>query len=363
MKNKKSYLFCLTNLLNILIFSLIFNFSTAIANETESLSLYTLKNFYGENNDGLASFNRINNELILYKEGKNNNLEIKAKKTLPQALSNLCLYNENNETKLILALGLERGKLDAPIKIFLTDKNLSTSKLIYETKSERSDISFLRQVDSDIYINYFYSRFYSVFGKLTKVTDDKWDFFEIQKVRLGMNVDMDNDNINVVFARPYKDEENNLSEVILLNKDKKLIELPSFRGARSVAFFDTNNDKKQEILIADGWHQDYGKLAENRLSIISFNEKTKKYDLKLISNQKGQPSFEKIIPFSNNNKNYILTVGEKYIDLFDIQNNWKATRLKEKKGEFGQILDATVVKFNNKIKIAIFDEKLEINDI
>ena len=174
---------------------------------------------------------------------------------------------------------------------------------------------------------------------------------------------MDSDNNNVVFARPYKDEENNLSEVILLNKDKKLIELPSFRGVRSVAFFDINNDKKQEILIADGWHQDYGKLAENRLSIISFNEKTKKYDLKLIANQKGQPSFEKIIPFSKNNKNYILTVGEKFIDLFEPQNNWKKTRIKEKQGEFGQILDAAVAKFNNKVKIAIFDEKLEINDI
>ena len=360
MKNKKHYFYYLIYPLAILF---IFNISNLSANELENLSLYTLKNFYGENNDGLASFNSVNNKLTLYKEGKNNNLEIKATSTLPQALSNLCVYNENNEKKLILALGLERGKLDAPIKIFLTDKNLSTSKLIYETKSERSDISFLRQVDSDIYVNYFYSRFYSVFGKLTKVTDDKWDFFEIQKVRLGMNVDMDSDNNNVVFARPYKDEENNLSEVILLNKDKKLIELPSFRGARSVAFFDINNDKKQEILIADGWHQDYGKLAENRLSIISFNEKTKKYDLKLIANQKGQPSFEKIIPFSKNNKNYILTVGEKFIDLFEPQNNWKKTRIKEKQGEFGQILDAAVAKFNNKVKIAIFDKKLEINDI
>ena len=360
MKNKKHYFYYLIYPLTILF---IFNISNLSANELENLSLYTLKNFYGENNDGLASFNNVNNKLTLYKEGKNNNLEIKATSTLPQALSNLCVYNENNETKLILALGLKRGKLDAPIKIFLTDKNLSTSKLIYETKSERSDISFLRQVDSDIYVNYFYSRFYSVFGKLTKVTDDKWDFFEIQKVRLGMNVDMDSDNNNVVFARPYKDEENNLSEVILLNKDKKLIELPSFRGARSVAFFDINNDKKQEILIADGWHQDYGKLAENRLSIISFNEKTKKYNLKLIANQKGQPSFEKIIPFSKNNKNYILTVGEKFIDLFEPQNNWKKTRIKEKQGEFGQILDAAVAKFNNKVKIAIFDEKLEINDI
>ena len=115
MKNKKHYFYYLIYPLAILF---IFNISNLSANELENLSLYTLKNFYGENNDGLASFNSVNNKLTLYKEGKNNNLEIKATSTLPQALSNLCVYNENNEKKLILALGLERGKLDAPIKIF-----------------------------------------------------------------------------------------------------------------------------------------------------------------------------------------------------------------------------------------------------
>lgn len=325
----------------------------------DSLKLYSLKDFYGKNNDAIVSFNNVDRALKIYKS-KNNKLEVEASQEIPQFLSNLCLYENNGKKQIVVALGWGRGDLDAPIKIFLTDGKFDNATLIYEVESKRSEVSFLKQVGEDIYISYFNSKYNSVFGKLMQVAEDKWDFIEIAKVRLGIAVDIDKDSKSVVFARPYKDEEKKLSEVILLNKDKKIIELPSFRGASSVAFANIDNDKEKEILIGDGWHQNYAAMAEPRFSYIKINPKTKKYELSLISNIKGQPSIDKIIPFNANNKDYILTVGEKFINLYEPKNNWKQKTILEKTGDAFQTLDAVFVLLDGKPRIATFDKKLEI---
>ncbi len=126
--------------------------------------------------------------------------------------------------------------------------------------------------------------------------------------------------------------------------------IPSFRGARSGIFADIDNDGKKEILLGDGWHQNYGKLAEPRLSIVKFNEKTKQYDLTMISNIKGQISIEKIIPFKIKNTIFVLTSGEKFVELYEPQNDWKRTRIFE---NTSSSLDVTYAVLSGKPKIVI----------
>lgn len=324
---------------------------------TTSLKLYSLKDFYGNNNDAVLSFNEATKELTLY-EGEA--LNVKATKVMPQFLRNLCLYQSNGKKQIVVALGHGKRDLNAPIKVLLMDNNLKNEKTIFEVQSERSDIPFIKQVNDDIYISYFDSKYYTKFGKLVKNNNDSWNFTEIKRIRLGMNVDMDTEN--VVFARPYEDNDNHLKEVILLNKNNDIISLPSFRGTRAVAFADIDGDEQNEILIADGWHQDYGNLAEARLSLLTFNSATNNYDLKLIDKNDGQYSIEKIIPFTSNNNLYILAVGMKYIDLYEPKNNWKETRIATKQGSIIQNFNAIFASLNGKPRIVMFDKTLEVKN-
>ncbi len=312
------------------------------------LTLYTLKNFWGKNNDAVISFNNDDKLLTLYKEN-NEKLEIAKKTTLNQFLGQLCLFESNGEKRIAVAVGYGRGDLEAPVRVYLYDQNLENEQLIYEAKSPRSQITFLQQVSDTLYINYFNSKFFSVLGSLKQISSDKWDFTKIADIRLGANVSLDGDNI--LFARPYKDPDKDIAENILLDKDKNIIDLPSFRGARSGVFADIDNDGTKEILLGDGWHQNYGKLAEPRFSVLTFNKQTKKYDLKMISNIKGQTSIEKIIPFTLGKKTFIVTAGDKFIELYDPKDNWKQTRIFESTSSG---LDVTFAMLNGKPRIVVF---------
>lgn len=315
--------------------------------DSGALSLYTLKNFWGEQNDAIVSFNNQNKTLKLYKEN-NEKLETVKEITLDHFLWKLCLFESDGEKKIAVALGYGRNDLEAPIKVYLYDKNLENEKLIYEVKSPRSQITFLEQVGSQLYINYFNSKYFTVLGSLKQVTNDKWYFSKITDIRLGSNVSIDGENI--LFARPYKDPDGTDAENILLDKNMNITNIPSFRGARSGIFTDIDNDGKKEILLGDGWHQNYGKLAEPRLSIVKFNEKTKQYDLTMISNIKGQISIEKIIPFKIKNTTFVLTAGEKFVELYEPQNDWKRTRIFE---NTSSSLDVTYAVLNGKPKIVV----------
>ena len=89
-------------------------------------------------------------------------------------------------------------------------------------------------------------------------------------------------------------------------------------------------------------YEDYTKLCKAL--------KSKQYDLTMISNIKGQISIEKIIPFKIKNTTFVLTAGEKFVELYEPQNDWKRTRIFE---NTSSSLDVTYAVLNGKPKIRV----------
>ena len=94
---------------------------------------------------------------------------------------------------------------------------------------------------------------------------------------------------------------------------------------RSVTFAQVDDDKRKEILVGDGWHQNYGTTAEPRLSIIDYDNKSGTYKLKNIDNEKGQFQISKIHAVEIDGQDVILAAGDRWAAIFEPKKQWKKT--------------------------------------
>lgn len=330
--------------------------SFVVAQDTQYkyASLFTLEE-YKNANDVLLVYKELEKVIELYQL---QNDKLKLLTSIP-AIGRVCaatIYNNANRKKIAVGFGAGRGFLQVQPQVLLYEDLLTNGKQIFQANSERSDITFLGQVENGLAITYFESKFITRLGILSP-ENDLWKFTEQLKIRLGMHIDFYNNSY--LIGRPYRDEKENSSE-LLLYKDGKTTQLPSFRGISSVAFLHPNDNSKDEILIGDGWHQDYKKVAEPRLSLISFNKQTNSYDIKTIDKTTPQINVAKIKQVGRGKNSLVLTAGDLFIDSYLPKDNWKRKRLYEKKtGEMSSNFDFTILRHNKKQKLIIWDGELK----
>lgn len=165
---------------------------------------------------------------------------------------------------------------------------------VYRKATERPEVTSLevRDVDGDgrpeILFAYYASKFMSDI-RVARVEGAVWKVTDIGTVRMGGHVDagpvMQPGKPMIVVGRPYGDVKDGekpvpvpVGDVFILDGTTR-IPLPATRGVSAVAVGDLDGDKQAEIVVADGWHSDYGKIARCRIAVISRQKEQWKYDL------------------------------------------------------------------------------------
>ncbi|MFN9944510.1 MAG: hypothetical protein ACK56I_34085, partial [bacterium] len=182
-------------------------------------------------------------------------------------------------TQYVVATGMGRAALDAPIRVLSFTKDLKSSREVFSLSSERAEVPFLKWLNakgapSKVAIAFFESKYITKIGLLEPTENTAWRFEEVSSLRMGTAVDVHGSYM--VVGRPYGDIQGQDGDLVLL-KDGARELLPSYRGVRAVRLVGDPDDPS--IFIGDGWHQNYGQLAQGRVSLLRKDTKTGKYAL------------------------------------------------------------------------------------
>lgn len=234
-----------------------------------------------------------NNKISLYDESLEKQGSARAEGFLWQATS----YNNS----IIVGYGYSSEKPDSPIKVMRYDMKLENKDLVFKKNTPRNQISTLKSTKKGVLITYFTSKYHTktILLNTMEVLDER---------RLGMYTDLGN---KLLIGRPYGDDIDEEGDVILGNET-----LPSFRGVNAVEFVNISGNSGRDILIADGWHKNYGELAEPRLSLINHTNR----NYKTIDVQQPQHSIRRI----NQIGDHIFTVGNLQATLYTLPD-WNKT--------------------------------------
>jgi hypothetical protein len=212
---------------------------------------------------------------------------------------------------IVIAYGYGRGKLQDPIRIVQYDRSLQNPKELLTHQSERNEVAELVAVPerNAIFVSFFTSKYMTKAGWLHL----DGTFEEVTSTRLGTQYDVEGDWI--VQGRPYGDDIGIDGDVTLLRGTGSQ-RLPSFRGVSEVQFAQIDDDPELEILIADGWHQNYGQMAEPRVSLL--DKQGSGYTLTTFATLRPQYAISTIHPLAAGEKRYLFVVGNSSADIIDL---------------------------------------------
>jgi hypothetical protein len=250
-------------------------------------------------------------------------------------------------SEYIVATGIGRSALDAPIRILAFSNDLKRSREVFTVASERAEVPFLKWVNhkgsvSRIWCAFFDSRYTTKIGYFETVDKERWSFKETANVRMGSAVDIFG---NIVFVgRPYGDVQGQDGDLLLFQDGAREL-LPSYRGVRAVRFIGTSDDPV--VFIADGWHQNYGQIAQGRVSLLRRDQETGRYALQIIEKDDTQYGFSKFADFTINSKRYIAALGPKQIVIYGPEESWRREVLYSR-GEEESLMDMALAKSDGK---------------
>ncbi|HUP47217.1 MAG TPA: FG-GAP and VCBS repeat-containing protein, partial [Thermoanaerobaculia bacterium] len=200
----------------------------------------------------------------------------------------------------------EGPQTDVTIKIYKPDTKGDWSPVeIYRKATERPDVTSIRATDLDgdgrkeIVFGYMASK-YMTDLRVAKRSGESWTISELPSIRMAMHIDagdvLHDGRKLLVVGRPYGDPPSPdtttaIGDAFVLDGEKR-IPLPVTRGVSAVAVGDLDGDGRDEIVVGDGWHSNYGKLARSRLAVISRQGREWKYEL--VEDLEGHIRFEQI---------------------------------------------------------------------
>jgi len=171
-----------------------------------------------------------------------------------------------------------------------------------------------------VWITFFDSKYTTKTGYFLPSKDKAWTFTEQLSFRLGDAVDVVGDTIAV--GRPYGEIQGQDGDLAVYVNSTRY-EVSTYRGVRAVMIL--GDSKDPEVLAADGWHQNYGHIAQGRLTLAKRDPVTGRFASQVVDWDHNQYGFSKLSPFSLGGKSYVAALGNKELDIYSPTETWKKT--------------------------------------
>ena len=224
----------------------------------------------------------------------------------------------------VVATGAGRGELDAPIRLWLyvVDGGAVRKAKVFERPSERSQVTQLAWDSGKLWVTFFESKYMTKTGYFVPRDGAEWSFTEVFSTRLGTSVDVA--GATLVIGRPYGDVQGQDGDVLLFESGKQVV-LPSYRGVRNIRIL--AGERVPRILVADGWHQNYGQFAQARISLLQRDPVSGRYALQLVHRDERQYEYTRLMPFSLHGREFVGACGNKKLEVVPLMTDGNGTTL------------------------------------
>lgn len=211
------------------------------------------------------------------------------------------------------ATGTTRSDADHPIRVHIVSPNRLADQVAFEYSGERNQVTGLVWNQGKLWIDFFESKYFSKIGYLTPSakTGVSWRFTEIARLRMGDSFDCLGDTL--VVGRSYGDQQGEDGDLLLFRKGVQEL-LPSYRGVRAVRLF--GDPASPTIVIADGWHANYGQVAQARISILRKRAGEGRYALEILDRDGANYGFSRLFVFELRGSRRIAALGNSTLNLY-----------------------------------------------
>ena len=206
------------------------------------------------------------------------------------------LIGNGDTLRIVVAYGMGRGNLNPPLEIYAYPAALDKSEKVWTFNTPRAQATVLKAIGSRVLVTFFSSKYDTEAGWLSLTKDHLWKYTKEVSVRMGSNSDSNGELI--ALGRPYGDEQGSDGDVILYRKGQAPRTLPSYRGVSALTLLPVAKNEQPSIAIGDGWHANYGKFAQARLSILRPVPQSDRYALDLVQTIENSWAVNRIIPVS-----------------------------------------------------------------
>ena len=164
-----------------------------------------------------------------------------------------------DESSIWIATGFSKESRDAPMSIYRYSK--SGLEQHWTETATRNQITDLSLVDDKLFIAKFASGTNIHGGWLED------NFQPIVEANMAMHQrPLPEAPEQIIVGRLYGDEPRSDGDLTVWNQKAKT-RLSNFRGVRTLELTDLNQDGFSDLLVADGWHYQYAKMGQARLSL------------------------------------------------------------------------------------------------
>jgi len=225
----------------------------------------------------------------------------------------------------VIATGMGRGDLTPPIRVHTLAKSGlgkpgSALKLVYERLSERPQVTQLRVCGNRVLMGLFESKYNTVIGELVPsnvAADAQWQFAEKVKLRMGDSFDCLGDSL--VVGRSYGDSQGQDGDLLLIQSGERTL-LPSYRGVRGLESIGTTSEPM--VIIGDGWHANYGEMAQGRISLATKRSGKSRFTLEVVDRDPKNFNFTKFIStkfrsVTGADRQFLIALGSSQILVYD----------------------------------------------
>ncbi len=326
------------------------------ATKSRGVNSPSITTLFAGNAGELIAFDGGRNSLVFYDLHGSTALHERATVTVQGAVSKVSVDREG----YLVATGAGINDRNAPIRIYSISSDAKTATLLFEKQSPRAEVTGLKRCGEDIWIDFFNSKYFNSIGYLVSKDDGTYDFKEQSSIRMGSSFDCLGDM--KVVGRSYGDIQGADGDVLLIRNGAQTL-LPSYRGVRGVRILGENR-----IVIGDGWHSNYGKIAQGRISLLSRETATARFRLEIIAKSDSNYNFTEFNPISYKGGEYLVVLGSKEIGLVslgDSEGSKQAsfTPLYTQK-DSKTIMDVVVLKADNKsLTLAVLDGTLTVHTV
>ena len=132
------------------------------------------------------------------------------------------------------------------------------ARLVYERQTPRAQVPTLEIIDGKVWLTVYRDTFtvdagWVVDGALQVVSSGR-----LAEAQLPLGEE-------ILVGRVYGDEPGSDGDLRLMPSGR---DLPVFRGVRSAELADVNQDGELDLLVGDGWHSNYGQVADGRVLLL-----------------------------------------------------------------------------------------------